>query len=100
MIETIFNFSVEDKTTVERIIAQQGLRINHLSLAKGDSIDPHTTNEAAYMIVTKGILALTLNDQEQKRYPEGTIIKIPANTLLGIANKGSGTMHLFVIKTE
>ena len=51
------------------------------------------------MIVTRGVLGITLNDQEQHRYGEGSIVAIPANTMLGIANSGDVTMHLFVIKT-
>ncbi len=99
MIETLYTFSTEDATCVERIVNGPGVRINHLSLAKGESVDPHPTPEAAHFIITRGILGLKLNDQEQKRYSEGTIIAIPAKTMLDITNLGEETMHLFVIKT-
>ncbi|MGI6432961.1 MAG: cupin domain-containing protein [Sphaerochaetaceae bacterium] len=100
MIENVYTFSTEELTHVERIVQQENLRINHLSLAVGDAVDPHPTPEAAHMIVTSGTLALKLNDQEQKHYPAGSIIGIPANTMLHIANGGNKAMHLFVIKTE
>jgi len=99
MLETLYTFSTEDVTRVERIVDNPGVRINHLSLAKGESVDPHPTPEAAHFIITKGVLGLKLNDQEQKQYPEGSIIAIPAKTMLAITNLGEETMHLFVIKT-
>ncbi len=100
MIEKTYAYSTADATTVERIVAEGGVRINHLSLAEGQSVDPHKTAEAAHMIVTKGVLGLSLDDRQQHRYPEGSIVGIPAGTLLGIANVGEGTMHLFVIKAQ
>ncbi|MDD4218759.1 MAG: hypothetical protein PHR10_01040 [Sphaerochaetaceae bacterium] len=99
MIETLYTFSTDDTTRVERIVNQPCVRINHLSLAQGESVDPHPTPEAAHFIITRGVLGLKLNDQEQKSYPEGSIIAIPAKTMLAITNLGQETMHLFVIKT-
>lgn len=99
MIEQIYAYSTADTTAVERIVGGPDVRINHLSLAHGESVDPHPTAEAAHMIITRGELGLTLNGQEERRYAEGTIVGIPANTHLGIRNTGEGTMHLFVIKS-
>lgn len=99
MLENTYEFSTADVTTVERIVSADGVRINHLSLAQGQSVDPHQTADSAHMIITKGVLGLTLDDQEQHSYPAGSIVGIPAGTMLGIANIGEGTMHLFVIKT-
>ncbi|MDD3942467.1 MAG: hypothetical protein WCY74_07330 [Sphaerochaetaceae bacterium] len=100
MIEKTYAFSTADATAVERIVATGDVRINHLSLAEHASVDPHKTAEAAHMIITKGVLGLTLDSQEEHRYPEGSIVGIPADTLLGIRNLGEGTMHLFVVKTQ
>jgi quercetin dioxygenase-like cupin family protein len=99
MIENTYVFSTADETAVERIVAGPGVRINHLSLAEGQSVDAHRTAEAAHMIITRGVLGLKLDEQEEHRYPEGSIVGIPAGTMLGISNIGEGTMHLFVIKT-
>ena len=100
MIGKNYTYSTKDETAVERIVAESDVRINHLSLVEGGSVDPHRTAEAAHMIITRGVLGLTLDDREQGRYPEGSIVGIPAGTMLGIANIGEGTMHLFVIKTK
>ncbi len=98
MIEKVYSFSTADETAVERIVNENGTIINYLSLAKGEKVDPHPTAEAAHMIVVRGTLAIKLNDQERHSYSEGSIIGIPANTLLDITNGGDQTMHLFVIK--
>ena len=99
MIETLYTFSTEDATSVERIVEQPDVRINHLSLAKGESVDPHPTPDAAHFIITKGVLGLKLDNQEQKKYSAGTITAIPAKTMHNMTNLGEETMHLFVIKT-
>jgi quercetin dioxygenase-like cupin family protein len=99
MIETVYAYSIEDATAVERIVGGPDVRINHLSLAAEKSVDPHPTEESAHMIITRGVLGLTLNDQEEHIYAEGAIVGIPAGTLLGIRNAGKSTMHLFVIKS-
>ncbi|MFA5570035.1 MAG: hypothetical protein ACOX0W_02675 [Sphaerochaetaceae bacterium] len=100
MIETLYQYTTGDVDSVERIVKQDNLQINHLSLVEGGSVDPHTTAEAAHMIITRGVLGLKLNDQKRKEFPVGSIVAIPENTLLDITNAGKGTMHLFVIKTE
>lgn len=98
MIEKVYAYSIADTTAVERIVGGPQVRINHLSLAVGESVDPHPTAEAAHMIITRGTLGLTLNEQEEHSYAEGAIVEIPEQTLLGIRNAGNETMHLFVIK--
>ncbi len=99
MIENVYTYSTADATAVERIVGGPEVRINHLSLAVGDTVDPHETAEAAHMILTRGVLGLTLNQQEEHTYREGDIVAIPGKTLLGIRNAGDTTMHLFVIKS-
>ncbi|MGI6467076.1 MAG: cupin domain-containing protein [Sphaerochaetaceae bacterium] len=100
MVETLYEFSLKEATVVEQIVKEYGVRINHLSLAEGEKVDPHPTPDTAHMIVTQGTLAIKLNDQERKNYSAGTIIGIPANTMLDIVNGGKGVMHLFVIKKD
>ncbi|HLW22262.1 MAG TPA: cupin domain-containing protein [Sphaerochaetaceae bacterium] len=99
MIEKVFTYSTADTTAVERIIGGPDVRINHLSLATGEAVDAHETAESAHMIITRGTLGLSLNEQEEHVYKEGDIVAIPERTLLGIRNAGDVTMHLFVIKS-
>ena len=71
MIEKVYAYSTEDMTAVERIVGGPAVRINHLSLGHGESVDPHPTAEAAHMIITRGVLGLTLDSQEEHQYAEG-----------------------------
>ena len=100
MAEKVYTYSTEDVTAVERIVDNGKVRINHLSLVGGESVDSHATPDAAHFIVTKGTLSLKLNDREEVQYPEGSIIAIKADTMLAISNRHTTTMHLFVIKTD
>ena len=99
MADKVYKFSTGDVTAVERIVEGEAVRINHLSLEGGKSVDPHTTAEAAHFIVTEGVLSLKLNDGEETDYPKGSIIAIKAGSMMAISNRRTATMHLFVIKT-
>lgn len=100
MIEQIYNYSTDDATEIEMLVQDPVVRINHMILAPGDAIPGHETASRAYLLVTHGVLGLTLGDQEEKTYPQGTIIRIPANTSLALTNLGTEPMRLFVVKPE
>jgi len=52
------------------------------------------------MIVTEGTLSIALDDQEPHDYHEGSIIGIPAGTMMSISNNRETTLHVFVIKLQ
>ena len=100
MIETQYSFNTADETTIERIVEDFGVRINKLTLAGNQSAPAHPTAEAAHMIVTEGTLSIALDDQEPHDYHEGSIIGIPAGTMMSISNNRETTLHAFVIKLQ
>ena len=100
MIEKTYIYSTGNKTEIEMLVQDPSVRINHMILAPGDAIPAHPTSSAAFLIVTDGILGLTLDSQEQHTYAKGSIIQIPANTSLGLASLGDEPMRLFVVKSE
>jgi quercetin dioxygenase-like cupin family protein len=100
MIETVYNYHNQESTKVEMIVNDAGVRINHIVLIKGGAADPHPTPDDAHMIVTKGVLSISLADQEPHTYSEGSIIKIPSGTMMHIKNGGEETLHVFVIKAQ
>ena len=99
MIETTYSYNTADKTSIERLVNTAGVVINHLGLAAKEAVNPHVTPDHAHMIVVRGDLSIKLNDQDAHTYGEGSIIGIPAGTLMAIANNGEEALHLFVIKT-
>ncbi|NCB01277.1 MAG: hypothetical protein EOM67_03810 [Spirochaetia bacterium] len=100
MIETVYTYHTGDNTKIERIIEDGGVRINLLTLGAGEGADPHPTPDDAHMIVAKGTLNVALGEQDFHTYEEGTIIKIPANTMMNLKNGGSTVLRVFVIKKQ
>jgi quercetin dioxygenase-like cupin family protein len=100
MIETLYSYHTGDTTKIERVVEDSGVRINVLTLAVGAAADPHPTPDDAHMIVSKGTLSVALGDQESVTYSEGSIIKIPAHTMMKLANGGSTVLRVFVIKQQ
>ena len=100
MIEKTYRFNTTDETSIERIVEDYGVRINKLTLAGKQSAPAHPTAEDAHMIVTSGTLSIALDGQEAHEYPQGSIIGIPAGTMMSIENKLETTLHVFVIKRQ
>ena len=100
MIETVYSYHTGETTKVERVVEDGGVRINVLTLAVNEAADPHPTPEDAHMIVSKGTLKVALGDQEFTTYSEGSIIKIPANTMMNLTNGGNSVLRIFVIKKQ
>lgn len=100
MIEKTYLFNTTDETSIERIVEDYGVRINKLTLAAKQSAPAHPTAEDAHMIVTSGTLSIALDNQEAHEYPQGSIIGIPAGTMMSIQNNRDTTLHVFVIKRQ
>ena len=100
MIEQTYVYSTGNKTEIEMLVQDPSVRINHMILAPGEAIPAHPTSSRAFLVVTDGILGLTLDTQEQHKYTKGSIIQIPANTSLGLTSIGDEPMRLFVVKPE
>jgi quercetin dioxygenase-like cupin family protein len=100
MIEQTYVYSTGNKTEIEMLVQDPTVRINHMILAPGEAIPAHPTSSKAFLVVTDGVLGLTLDAQEQHKYAKGGIIQIPANTSLGLISLGDEPMRLFVVKSE
>ncbi len=99
MVEVVYNFSTEDSKVIEKLIDDEPVLINHMVLAKGDSIPEHYANSNVYMIVIRGVLSLQLNDQDTHKYPGGRIINVPYNTKMNVSNSDSEVAEFFVVKS-
>lgn len=99
MTETKFNYTISTNKTIEKIILDDNVNINHMLLPKGDRLPEHYSNSNVYMIVAKGIVSLKLNDQENHKYPAGSILNIPYKTLMNVVNNDDELVELFVVKS-
>ena len=99
MIENIFKFTKDNKKTIERIIEDDYIGLNHMILPKGDALPVHNANSNVYMLVVKGIISLKLDDQEQHDYSEGHILNIPHMTKMSVFNENDDLAEIFVVKS-
>jgi len=98
MIEKKFECTVSADKTIEKVILDDNVNINHMILPKGEGLPQHYSNSNVYMIVAKGIVSLQLGEQENHKYPAGSILNIPYNTLMNVKNFDDETVELFVVK--
>ena len=98
MIEQVLHFTVTDEKTIERVVAEDALHVNHMVLPKGEGFPEHTANAAVYMAVLRGELALVLGAQPEARYRKGDLLKIPQGTVMRGFNPGDAVLELFIVK--
>ncbi|CAB3287500.1 Putative cytoplasmic protein [Methanocaldococcus lauensis] len=99
MIEKVYEFK-KDSTAkvVEKIVNTEHVQINHIVLPKGEQMPKHYSNSYVHLIIVKGEMTLTLEDQEPHNYKEGNIVYIPYNVKMLIQNLNSDILEFFVIK--
>lgn len=98
MIEKRYEFTVSEGKVIEKIIDEEAVAVNHMILPKGDRLPEHFSNAPAYMIVSQGKITLQLNEQAPHVYNVGSIINIPYNMKMNVANEHDETLELFVVK--
>lgn len=99
MIEKKFQYTQSNQKTIEKIILDDNVNINHMILPKGEGLPEHFSNSNVYMIVAKGTVSLELDDQERHDYPAGSILNIPYNTKMNVRNYNGEDVELFVVKS-
>lgn len=98
MVETSFIFTSTDSKRVERIVDDDHVNINHMILPDGEALPEHISNSHVYMIITRGILSLQLNEEDAHDYPSGHIVNIPFQTRMNVFNRNSDPVEFFIIK--
>ncbi len=98
MAETNYGFTKTDRKTVEQIIEDDHVAINHMVLPKGDALPEHYANSHVYLIVVRGKLTLRLNGEDERSYPAGSIVAIPYQTRMQPRNQDDDVLEFFVVK--
>ena len=60
MIEQRFQYSVTGDKTMEQVIKEERLHINHMVLPKGEAFPQHVANATVFMTVLRGQLSINL----------------------------------------
>lgn len=98
MVEKVYNYTLTNEKTIERILEDDYAGVNHMVLPKDAALPEHFANSHVYMIVARGVITLRLNDQEAHTYEAGSILTIPYQTKMNVSNKQEDVTEIFVIK--
>ena len=98
MIEKTYAFTTTDAQTMEKIVDDERVNINHIVVEPGKAVVTHVSNSYVHQIVVRGTLSLSLEDGAFNDYPAGTIIAVPFNQKMSIQNHGNQTLEFFVVK--
>lgn len=98
MIERLYQFTRTDDFTMEKVIDDEHVNINHIVVQPGGTVPVHVANSHVYQIVVRGMLSLSLEDGAAHQYPAGSVLAVPFNTKMAIRNEGSETLEFFVVK--
>jgi quercetin dioxygenase-like cupin family protein len=98
MIEKNYKYSVADTKTIEKLVADENVHINHMILPKGEGLPLHMSNSNVYMTVMRGTISLVLGDQEPHDYGVGNILNIPNNTKMNVSNTNETVAEILVVK--
>lgn len=99
MIEKLYEFSVTDTKTIERVIDDENVNINHIVLDKGGSLPVHNANSNVYLVVVRGTLFVNLAEQDTHAYSAGSIVNVPYGTKMYIRNEDDALLEFFVFKS-
>jgi quercetin dioxygenase-like cupin family protein len=98
MIEQVYQMTLSEGKTVEKIIDDENLHYIHMIFNKNEGLPEHFSNSTVYMTVLRGKLSIQLDTQEFHEYHAGSILKIPFHTKMNVQNKHEDTLELIVVK--
>ena len=98
MIEAEYEWTPTERMTMEKIIDDDHVNINHIVVPPGESVPTHASNSHVHQIIVRGTLSLSLEDEEFHDHPSGTIVAVPFNKKMIIRNQGNETLEFFVVK--
>lgn len=98
MVEQKFNLSRGNEKAVEKIIFDENVHYLHMVFNKDEGLPEHYSNSNVYMTVIRGLLSISLDEQEVHEYEAGTLLKIPFQTKMNVKNLHSETLELIVVK--
>lgn len=98
MIEGEHSYSQTKTKTMEKVIDDDRVNINHVVVPPGEAVPTHASNSYVHQIIVAGTLSLSLEDEEFHDHPAGSIVAVPFNQKMIIENQGNETLEFFVIK--
>lgn len=94
----IYEFNASQSKLIERIVNDEHVMINHMIFYNGDATPLHLSDSHVYVIIIRGAASITLNDASAVTHPSGSIVNIPFETQMQIANNSDDVLEFFVVK--
>lgn len=98
MIEKSYEYSTTDLQTMEKVVDDERVNINHILVEPGKTVPTHVSNSYVHQIIVRGVLSLSLEDGPFREYPAGMIVAVPFDQKMAIANRGTEVLEFFVVK--
>ncbi|MBU4486723.1 MAG: cupin domain-containing protein [Candidatus Delongbacteria bacterium] len=98
MLERKYDYSQNTEKTIERIIDDENIHLNHMILPKGACLPEHSTNSNVYFIIVKGTMSMKLGEQEEQNYTS-CLLNVPFNIKMNVCNKNDDLLEFFVVKS-
>lgn len=97
-MEKVYLFTQTDSEVFENIFNTGNLLMNHAVIPKGKVFPKHQTDADIYALIVRGILSVTIEEQEPKTYGAGRVLYMPKGTLAELGNRNNEVVELFVVK--
>ncbi|HEY9053308.1 MAG TPA: cupin domain-containing protein [Rectinemataceae bacterium] len=98
MIETSYAYTRTDSQTMEKVVDDDRVNINHIVVEPGKAVPTHVSNSHVHQIIVRGTLSLSLEDGPFCHYPAGSIVAVPFDQKMVIQNQGPEVLEFFVVK--
>jgi quercetin dioxygenase-like cupin family protein len=98
MVEKLYHYTVTDENTIERIVDDAHVNLNHVVLAGKEVLPEHFSNSNVYLVVVRGALAGRFAEQEEEEFSAGSIVHVPYNIKMNICNRTETLTEFFIFK--
>lgn len=98
MIENVYHLAQTDERSITKVLLDNNLHYLHLVLPAGDRLPVHNSNAPIYLTILRGELQIRLNEQVTESHPAHTLITIPSDTSLDLANESASAVEFIIIK--
>jgi quercetin dioxygenase-like cupin family protein len=98
LVEKTFKITIGNERNIEKVIQDENIHYIHMVFGKDEGLPEHFSNSTVYMTVVRGILSVSLDEQEIHKYQAGTVLKIPFQTKMNVSNKDVDVLELIVVK--
>lgn len=100
MLEKVHTYTFDTTDIFEEVLKKDGYGLNHVVIEPGKVFPAHPTDANVTIIVVRGTLSLTLEQQRKASYVKGHIVEIDKGTLSTLGNTSTDVVEVFVIKSQ